>query len=182
MGLAFIEFLCNLWLCYCTNTVSTVTSPLVFKPVLAPTGPPLKSNGQGSWLQIQRSGLDSRRYKIFREVVGLERGSLSFVRTTEELLGRKSCGSGLETREYGRRGSVTLTTWLGRYSSLADSDHGVFSLYCITWSEEPASRPSRIILWGTTPDNRHSAGLDDIEKRNLNLTGTRTSIPRPSIS
>jgi hypothetical protein len=35
--------------------------------------------------------------------VGLERGSLSLVNTTEELLGRKSSGSGLESREYGRR-------------------------------------------------------------------------------
>jgi hypothetical protein len=43
-------------------------------------------------------------------VVGLERGPLSLVSTTEELLGRKSSGSGLEIREYGRR-DVTLTTW-----------------------------------------------------------------------
>jgi hypothetical protein len=35
--------------------------------------------------------------------MGLERGPLSFVSKTEELLGRKSSGSGLETREYGRR-------------------------------------------------------------------------------
>jgi hypothetical protein len=35
--------------------------------------------------------------------VGLERGSLSLVSTTEKLLGRKSSGSGLENREYGRR-------------------------------------------------------------------------------
>jgi hypothetical protein len=34
--------------------------------------------------------------------VGLERGPLSLVRITEELLGRKSSGSGLENREYGR--------------------------------------------------------------------------------
>jgi hypothetical protein len=33
--------------------------------------------------------------------VGLERGPLSLVSTTEELLGRKSNGSGLENREYG---------------------------------------------------------------------------------
>jgi hypothetical protein len=35
--------------------------------------------------------------------VGLERGPLSLVSTTEELLGRKSSGSCLEMREYGRR-------------------------------------------------------------------------------
>jgi hypothetical protein len=34
--------------------------------------------------------------------VGLERGPLSLLSTTEELLGRKSGGSGLESREYGR--------------------------------------------------------------------------------
>jgi hypothetical protein len=46
---------------------------------------------------------DSRRYQIFWEVVGLERGPLSFVSTTEELLGRKSSGSGLESLEYGSK-------------------------------------------------------------------------------
>jgi hypothetical protein len=65
--------------------------------------PPLCSSGQTSWLQIQRSGFDFRRYQIFWEVVGLERGSLSLVSTTEELLGRKSSGSGLKIREYGSR-------------------------------------------------------------------------------
>jgi hypothetical protein len=45
--------------------------------------PPLWSSGQSSWLQIQRSGFDSRRYQIFWEVVGLERGTLSHVSTTE---------------------------------------------------------------------------------------------------
>jgi hypothetical protein len=34
--------------------------------------------------------------------MGLERGPLSLVGTTEELLERKSSGSGLESREYGR--------------------------------------------------------------------------------
>jgi hypothetical protein len=33
--------------------------------------------------------------------VGLERGPLSLVSTTEELLGRKGRGSGLENRDYG---------------------------------------------------------------------------------
>jgi hypothetical protein len=38
----------------------------------------------------------------YKEVVGLERGPLSLVSTTEELLGRKSSDSCLENREYGR--------------------------------------------------------------------------------
>jgi hypothetical protein len=55
------------------------------------TWPPLWSSGQSSWLQIQGPGFDSRRYQIFCEVVGLERGLLSLVstRTIEGLLGRK---------------------------------------------------------------------------------------------
>jgi hypothetical protein len=66
-------------------------SPIAFR-----LRPPLSSSGQSSWLQIQRSGFDSRRYQILWEVVGLERGSLSLVSTTEELLGRKRSGSGQE--------------------------------------------------------------------------------------
>jgi hypothetical protein len=96
--------------------------------------PPLWSSGQSSWLQIQRSGLDFRRYQIFSEVVGLERGPLSLVSTIEELLERKSSGSGLESREYGTWNHVPAKVgtniadkrWsLGRYRSLADSGHGV---------------------------------------------------------
>jgi hypothetical protein len=44
------------------------------------------------------SRFDSRRYQILWEVVGLERGPLSFVRIIEELLELKSSGSGLENR------------------------------------------------------------------------------------
>jgi hypothetical protein len=53
-------------------------------------------------------GFDSRRYQIFWEVVGLERGPLSLVSTIEELLGRKSSGSGLEIQEYGHRDPLLL--------------------------------------------------------------------------
>jgi hypothetical protein len=52
------------------------------------SGPPLWSSGQSSWLQIRRPGLDSRHYHK-KQVVGLERGALSLVSTTEELLDRK---------------------------------------------------------------------------------------------
>jgi hypothetical protein len=64
---------------------------------------PLWYSGQSSWLQIQRSWFDSRRYHIFWDVVGLERGPLSLVSTIAELLGRKTSSSHLGTREYGRR-------------------------------------------------------------------------------
>jgi hypothetical protein len=67
--------------------------------------PPLWSSGQSSRLQIQRSGFDSRPYHIFWEVVGLERGPLSLVSTTEQLLETNGSGSGLENRDYGRRDS-----------------------------------------------------------------------------
>jgi hypothetical protein len=62
----------------------------------------LWSSGQSYWLRIQRAGVDSWRYQIFWEVVGLEQGPLS-LSTIEELLGRKSSCSGLEYRLNGRR-------------------------------------------------------------------------------
>jgi hypothetical protein len=59
----------------------------------------------------RRPGFDFRRFQIFWEASVLERGPLSFVRTTEELLGRKSSVSGLENRYYLPWESVALTTW-----------------------------------------------------------------------
>jgi hypothetical protein len=60
------------------------------------------SSGQSSWLQIQGSGFDARRYQIFR-VVGLKRRPLSLVSWIEELLEGKSSGSGLQILVYGSR-------------------------------------------------------------------------------
>jgi hypothetical protein len=46
-------------------------------------------------------GFDSWLFQILLKAVGLERDPLSFVSTNEELLGRKTSGSGLEILEYG---------------------------------------------------------------------------------
>jgi hypothetical protein len=51
--------------------------------------PPLWSSGQSSWLQIRRPGFEFRHYQK-KKIVGLERGALILVSTTEELLDRKA--------------------------------------------------------------------------------------------
>jgi hypothetical protein len=70
------------------------------------TGPLLWSSGQSSWIQIQRFRLQFPALSDFLRISGLERGPLSLVSTIEELLGRNSSDSGLENREYGRRGPL----------------------------------------------------------------------------
>jgi hypothetical protein len=59
--------------------------------------PPPRSSGQNS----KGPGFDFRHYHILWEVVGMERGPLSLVSATEELLGRNCSGFGLEIRECG---------------------------------------------------------------------------------
>jgi hypothetical protein len=87
------------------------------------------------------------RYQILWELVSLEWGPLSLVNTIEELIERKSSGSGLEKQEYGRRDpsqwprrtlyqqklaltSQTSGQSISRYSSLTDSGQGVKLLFC----------------------------------------------------
>jgi hypothetical protein len=41
---------------------------------------------KSSWLQIQRSGFNSRPYQIFGEVVGLDQGPLSLAKKRKRLL------------------------------------------------------------------------------------------------
>jgi hypothetical protein len=58
--------------------------------------PPLWASGQSSWLQIQRSWV---RFPALPDFLS---SSLSGTGSTQELLERKSSGSDLESRKYGR--------------------------------------------------------------------------------
>jgi hypothetical protein len=75
-------------------------------------------------------GFDSRHYQIIRVVVDLERGPLSLVSTTEELLGRHNSGFGLENRKYGRGDPLrglhdALYPQKMALTSLTSGDHSV---------------------------------------------------------
>jgi hypothetical protein len=80
-----------------TNVASEVPTAVVMQVTifwdLAPSSlyvrPPLWSSGQSSWLHIRRPGFNSSHYQKKKKVAGLERGPLSLVSTTEELLDRK---------------------------------------------------------------------------------------------
>jgi hypothetical protein len=102
-----------------------------------------------SWLQIQRPRFDFSRYQIFWEVAGLGQGPLNIATTAEELLGRKSSGSGLENRDYGHRyplrwppGTIypqklalTSTTSSARSIGIVRSwTKATELLFCLNWS------------------------------------------------
>jgi hypothetical protein len=96
------------------------------------TWPPLWSSGQSSWLQIYRTRFDSRHYQN-KKLVGVERGPLSLVSTTEELLDRKVAAPVYKTENtvVGIRCAdqatfsilkklALISQSLGRYNSFAD--------------------------------------------------------------
>jgi hypothetical protein len=63
----------------------------------------LWSSALSSWLQIQRSGFDSRCSQIFWQVVGLGSGnSASWVRVQLRSYLREMVAASLQSREYGR--------------------------------------------------------------------------------
>jgi hypothetical protein len=79
----------NHYLCSFNITITYTLVGLNFNILIVSQRPTLWSSGQSSWLQIRRPGFDSRHYQNKKQVVGLERGPLSIVSTTEELIDTK---------------------------------------------------------------------------------------------
>jgi hypothetical protein len=68
--------------------------------------------------------------------VGLERGSLSLMSTTEELLGRKSSRSSLESQEYGHGDLLRLSSKVGTNFADKRRSLGRYSLHLRTKATE----------------------------------------------
>jgi hypothetical protein len=100
-----LQYFYVLSVCYITYCLCAVCHSIkLFYEVYVYYGPPLWSSGQSSWQQTQKTRVRFRRYQIFWEVAGLERGPLSLVRIIEELLEWKSSGFGC------RKPRLRLTT------------------------------------------------------------------------
>jgi hypothetical protein len=93
--------------------------------------------------------------------VGLERGPLSLVSTTEDLLGRKSSSSNLEIREYGHRNPLhwpheTLYPQKLPLTSPTSGGHSVGIVHLRTKAMELLYCPDR--LWGSFKGKAEGAG------------------------
>jgi hypothetical protein len=87
-GASYLDVSFSYMQTFCSELIS---SPFVEPDIsiaLVSEIPPLWSSDQSSWIQIRRPGFDSRHYQK-KKVMGLERGPISLVSTTEELLDRK---------------------------------------------------------------------------------------------
>jgi hypothetical protein len=81
--------------------------------------------------------------------VGLERGPLSLVSTNEELLERKDSGSGLENRDYGRRGSAALIMRhpsIRKKLALTSSTSGGCSVGIVRWRAQATKFVCLLVL------------------------------------
>jgi hypothetical protein len=101
------------------------------------------------------SRFDSLLCQIFWEVVDLERGPLSLVSRIEELLGRNSSGSSMESREYSRGDSLlwprdALYPQKLALTSPTSRGHSV----CIVHSRTKAMEFS-LVLEAVKPDHIH---------------------------
>jgi hypothetical protein len=139
-------------------------------------------------------GFDSRRFQIFWHAAGLERGPLSLVTTTEELLERKSRGSGFKKNEINDHGNPLRwprDTFYPQKLALTSPTSGCrsvgidrsrtkateFSLSPLKVSENmllPSSgsknNPSKILAWSRTTWRYipEEAILDNHRCRNIN--------------
>jgi hypothetical protein len=76
--------------------IASVQSTFVFVKFIALCGPVVRLSGYRSRSPV----FDSRRFQIFREAAGVERGPLTLVKKTEELLERKSSGMGIRCADH----------------------------------------------------------------------------------
>jgi hypothetical protein len=147
-----------------------------------------------SWLQIERSGFDSRRYQILSEGVSLERGPLNLVSTVEELLERKSSCFGLETeitavgdpsggRSVGIVCSRTKTTELREFSAWG-YNRATKSLGAISTEKQKQRNKQKHSEWSPSCSGRftHWIGVGCYgNEKNHALVGNRTPAVWPIV-
>jgi hypothetical protein len=116
-------------------------------------------------------GFDSRRYQIFWYVVGMERGPLSLVSTNEELLGRKSSGSGLEIRKYGCEDLLRLphdTLCPQKLTLTSPTSDGRSVSIVHSWTE--ATEFVLFEVWASVVYNQHETTLWKIQYSSIYIS------------